>query len=87
MNFLSGDIEQYVGLHTSPEPALLKRINRETYLEVLQPRMLSGHVQGRLLSLISKMVQPKIALEIGTYTGYSALCLRKACAKRGSSSP
>ena len=83
MNFLSGDIEQYVGLHTSPEPALLKRINRETYLEVLQPRMLSGHVQGRLLSLISKMVQPKIALEIGTYTGYSALCLAEGLREEG----
>lgn len=75
MNFLSADIEQYVELHTSPEPELLKLINRETYLEVLQPRMLSGHVQGRLLSLISKMVRPRNVLEIGTYTGYSALCL------------
>ena len=83
MNFLSADIEQYVGLHSSPEPELLKRINRETYLEVLQPRMLSGHVQGRLLSLISKMVRPKYVLEIGTYTGYSALCLAEGLHEDG----
>tara|TARA_B110000459_G_scaffold200004_1_gene247665 strand:- start:1398 stop:2039 length:642 start_codon:yes stop_codon:yes gene_type:complete len=75
MNFLDPDIELYSAEHTSPEDRLLKEISRDTYLEVLQPRMLSGHLQGRLLSMFSKMIQPKSILEIGTYTGYSALCL------------
>ena len=75
MNFLDPDIERYSAEHTSPEDRLLKEISRDTYLEVLQPRMLSGHLQGRLLSMFSKMIQPKSILEIGTYTGYSALCL------------
>ena len=75
MNFISPELEQYAGIHTSPESDLLARINRETHLEVLQPRMLSGHLQGRLLSLLSSLLKPKRILEIGTYTGYSALCL------------
>lgn len=75
MNFISPELEQYAGSHTSPESELLARINRETHLEVLQPRMLSGHLQGRVLSLLSSLLQPKRILEIGTYTGYSALCL------------
>lgn len=75
MNFISPELEQYAGTHTSPESELLARINRETHLEVLQPRMLSGHLQGRVLSLLSNLLQPKRILEIGTYTGYSALCL------------
>ena len=75
MNFISPELEQYAGIHTSPESELLARINRETHLEVLQPRMLSGHLQGRILSLLSSLLKPKRILEIGTYTGYSALCL------------
>jgi len=67
--------DDYLQHHTDAEPALLQELNRETHLKKLQPRMLSGHVQGRLLSMISRMVQPENILEIGTYTGYSALCL------------
>jgi len=69
------ELEQYIEKHTSPESDLLKKINRDTNVEVLKPHMLSGHVQGRFLSLISRWVKPKRILEIGTYTGYSALCL------------
>lgn len=68
-------VEDYVVAHTSPEPPLLHEIERHTYLNILQPQMLSGHMQGRLLSLISQTVQPKRILELGTFTGYSALCL------------
>lgn len=83
MNFLDPDIERYSAEHTSPEDRLLKEISRDTYLEVLQPRMLSGHLQGRLLSMFSKMIQPKSILEIGTYTGYSALCLAEGLSVDG----
>ncbi|NBV07579.1 MAG: O-methyltransferase [Flavobacteriia bacterium] len=75
MNFISPELAHYAGIHTSQESEFLARINRETHLEVLQPRMLSGHLQGRLLSLLSSLLKPKRILEIGTYTGYSALCL------------
>ncbi|MCS7028391.1 MAG: O-methyltransferase [Bacteroidia bacterium] len=75
MDFLPPEIEEYARQHTEPEPELLQQLNRETHAKVLYPRMLSGHFQGRLLSLISKMIRPKYILEIGTYTGYSALCL------------
>ncbi len=75
MNFIPHDLAKYAEAHTTEESALLKRINRDTHAEVLRPRMLSGHLQGRLLSMISKMIQPKFILEIGTYTGYSALCM------------
>ena len=83
MNFISPELEQYAGSHTSPESELLSRINRETHLEVLQPRMLSGHLQGRVLSLLSSLLQPKRILEIGTYTGYSALCLAEGLPNDG----
>ena len=83
MNFISPELEQYAGSHTSPESELLARINRETHLEVLQPRMLSGHLQGRVLSLLSSLLQPKRILEIGTYTGYSALCLAEGLPNDG----
>ena len=73
MNFLDPEIEQYAEAHTTPESPLLAEIARDTYLEVLQPRMLSGHLQGRVLSMLSKMIRPNAVLEIGTYTGYSAL--------------
>lgn len=72
---LKPEIEAYILSHTSPESELLKEINRETQAKILMPRMLSGHLQGRILSMISKIIQPKTILEIGTYTGYSALCL------------
>jgi caffeoyl-CoA O-methyltransferase len=75
MNFLPPEIERYAVEHTSPESELLREVNRETNLNVLMPRMLSGHLQGRVLSLISRLLNPASVLEIGTYTGYSALCL------------
>ncbi len=72
---LKSEIETYILSHTSPENDLLKEISRETQAKILMPRMLSGHLQGRILSMISKIIKPKTILEIGTYTGYSALCL------------
>lgn len=75
MDFLDAEIEKYVTAHTQEEPALLKQINRDTHAKVLMPRMLSGHLQGQVLSMLSHMVKPKQVLEIGTYTGYSAICL------------
>lgn len=75
MDFLPEEIENYARQHSQPEPEILQDLNRETWQKVLAPRMLSGHLQGRFLSMISKIRQPKYILEIGTYTGYSALCL------------
>ena len=75
MHFLPEDIDQYTVNHSSPEPELLQKLNRETHQKVLQPRMLSGHYQGRVLSMLTKLINPKNILELGTYTGYSALCL------------
>ena len=83
MNFLDPEIEQYAEAHTTPENSLLAQITRDTYLEVLQPRMLSGHLQGRVLSMLSKMIRPNAILEIGTYTGYSALCLAEGLSAHG----
>jgi predicted O-methyltransferase YrrM len=83
MNFLPQEIDDYSGAHTSLEDALLFKLNRETNIKVLQPRMLSGHLQGRMLSMMSHMIQPKFILEIGTYTGYSALCLAEGLQKDG----
>jgi len=83
MEFIAQELDQYCCNHSAEENDLLKRINRETHLEVLQPRMLSGHFQGRVLSMLSKMIQPKRILEIGTYTGYSALCLAEGLRKDG----
>ncbi|ABG60272.1 O-methyltransferase [Cytophaga hutchinsonii] len=68
-------IEEYIRAHSTIESDLLKKVNRETYAEVLMPRMLSGHYQGRVLSMLAHMIRPKRILEIGTFTGYSALCL------------
>lgn len=75
MHFLSEELEDYIEQHSEKEPELLARLNKETYQKVLLPRMLSGHFQGRVLSMLSKLVHPVNILEIGTYTGYSALCL------------
>jgi predicted O-methyltransferase YrrM len=83
MEFLSKDISDYVDHHTGAEPEVLRRLNRETYLKVLMPRMLSGHYQGRLLSMISHMIRPSKILEIGTFTGYSALCLAEGLSEGG----
>lgn len=83
MHFLPPAIEAYAQSHSEDEPALLAQLRRDTHLQHIQPRMLSGHFQGRLLSLISKIVRPKIILEIGTYTGYSALCLAEGLAQDG----
>ncbi len=75
--------ENYALKHTSPESAVLKKLNRETHAKILRPRMLSGHFQGKLLEMISHMLQPKKILEIGTYTGYSALCMASGLAPDG----
>ena len=83
MEFIDQKLDDYVCLHTTEEDDLLKELNRQTHLKVLQPRMLSGHFQGRFLSMISKMIQPTSILEIGTYTGYSALCLAEGLKKGG----
>lgn len=83
MEFLPDDIAAYVQAHTAAEPELLKKIARDTHAQVLKPRMLSGNVQGRFLSLISKLMQPNVVLEIGTYTGYSAICLTEGLAAGG----
>ncbi|MCJ7757613.1 MAG: O-methyltransferase [Gillisia sp.] len=83
MNFIPKAIDEYAVDHTQPEPELLARLARETHQKVLQPRMLSGHYQGRLLSMISKIARPKTILELGTYTGYSALCLAEGLQKEG----
>ena len=83
MHFISEAIEEYVINHSEDEPELLKQLSRETHQKILQPRMLSGHYQGRLLSMISKLIRPKHILEIGTYTGYSAICLAEGMQANG----
>jgi caffeoyl-CoA O-methyltransferase len=83
MHFLSEELERYVEQHTQAEPELLSQLNRETWQKVINPRMLSGHLQGRALSMFSKMIQPKYVLEIGTYTGYSALCFAEGLKEDG----
>jgi predicted O-methyltransferase YrrM len=83
MNFLPEAIEQYVEKHSEKEPVLLQQLNRETWQKVLNPRMLSGAFQGRVLAMISKLVNPSKVLEIGTYTGYSALCLAEGMKSGG----
>lgn len=83
MEFFDEEVLTYVEQHCEEESELLKQIHRETYLQVLKPRMLSGHLQGRVLSMFSKMISPTNILEIGTYTGYSALCLAEGLATAG----
>jgi predicted O-methyltransferase YrrM len=83
MEFLDEKLSAYIESHTQPESDLLQRLNRETWAKVLLPRMLSGHLQGRVLAMFSKMIRPSFVLEIGTYTGYSALCLAEGLAPGG----
>ena len=83
MHFISPELENYVEKHSENEPQLLADLNRETYQKVLLPRMLSGHFQGRVLSMLSKLIRPQNILEIGTYTGYSALCLAEGMQDSG----
>jgi len=83
MEFLDEDLQRYAEEHTSPESELLHKINRQTHLHVMKPRMLSGHMQGRLLAMFSHMIRPKQILEVGTYTGYSALCLAEGLQEDG----
>lgn len=83
MDFLAEEINRYTEAHTQSENKVLAELNRNTWTKVLQPRMLSGHLQGRVLSMISKMIRPKYILEIGTYTGYAALCLAEGLQEDG----
>jgi len=83
MDFLPKEIESYVAKNTEKEPKVLNELNHETWEKVLIPRMLSGHIQGRVLSMLSHMINPKNILEIGTYTGYSAICLAEGLQKGG----
>lgn len=83
MHFLSADLEAYAEQNSEKEPSLLAALARETHLKVLQPRMLSGHLQGRFLSLLSKLICPKYIVEIGTFTGYATLCLAEGLSQEG----
>lgn len=83
MKFLPEDLDNYIHLHCEEEPELLKKLNHETWEKIINPRMLSGHVQGRVLSMLSHMIKPKHILEIGTYTGYSAICLAEGLQQKG----
>lgn len=83
MEFIDEQLSLYAEAHTSAENEILEELNRFTYSRILMPRMLSGHLQGRLLSMISKMINPSKVLEIGTYTGYSALCLAEGLKEGG----
>lgn len=84
MHFISQELEDYIEKHSEKEPELLAALNKETYQKILLPRMLSGHFQGRVLSMLSKLIRPVNILEIGTYTGYSALCLCEGMQENGS---
>jgi caffeoyl-CoA O-methyltransferase len=83
MHFISPELEDYIEQHSETEPALLAALNKETYQKILLPRMLSGHFQGRVLSMLAKLIRPLNMLEIGTYTGYSALCLCEGMQENG----
>jgi predicted O-methyltransferase YrrM len=77
------NLENYIADHTSAESELLQKLNRETHVKILFPRMLSGHLQGKILEMISWMIRPERVLEIGTYTGYSAMCLASGLSENG----
>ena len=83
MHFISQELEDYIEQHSENEPALLAALNKETYQKILLPRMLSGHFQGRVLSMLSKLIRPVNILEIGTFTGYAALCLCEGMQENG----
>lgn len=83
MEILDPQLQLYLETHCDPEPEALKKINRETYLKQLKPNMLSGHFQGRLLSMLSKLVNPKLILEIGSFTGYATICLAEGLTEGG----
>ena len=83
MEFLPKEIDDYVLRHTPKESEILYQINRETHLKVMQPRMLSGHFQGQLLKFLVEMIEPKTILEIGTYTGYSAIAMAEGLPENG----
>jgi caffeoyl-CoA O-methyltransferase len=83
MDILPDDLQQYLDIHCEPEPEALQTINRETYLKVLKPHMLSGHYQGRVLSFLSKLMTPKRILEVGTFTGYATICLAEGLTEDG----
>lgn len=84
MHFISPELELYVEKHSQNEPTLLAALHRETFQKIMQPRMLSGHFQGRVLSMLSKLIRPLNILEIGTYTGYATLCLAEGMQENGS---
>ncbi|CAN5318334.1 O-methyltransferase [soil metagenome] len=83
MEFIDEKIENYALVHSQTESDVLKKLNRETHAKVMMPRMLSGHMQGNVLSMFSKMLQPQQILEIGTYTGYSGICLAQGLTQNG----
>jgi len=83
MHFISQELEDYIEKHSQNEPELLAQLNKETYQKILLPRMLSGHFQGRVLSMLSKLIRPNRILEIGTYTGYASLCLCEGMQENG----
>lgn len=83
MEFIGEELLAYAEAHSSPESKLLQQINRDTHAYILMPRMLSGHLQGRLLAMLAHMIRPKAVLEIGTYTGYSALCMAEGLHPEG----
>lgn len=83
MDFIDKDLMKYIESHTEEAPEVLSKLDRETYANIYMPRMLSGHLQGRILAMLSNMIQPKVILEIGTYTGYSAISLAEGLAENG----
>ena len=83
MHFLSPSLVDYIQDHSEDEPLVLQELTRETHLKVVRPRMITGHFQGRVLSMLSKIIQPKYILEIGTYTGYSAICMAEGMPAKG----
>ncbi len=83
MEILDPELQAYLDAHCDAEPGALKKIGRETYLKQLKPHMMSGHYQGRLLSMLSKMIQPKLVLEVGAFTGYATICLAEGLAEGG----
>lgn len=83
MDFQDQELQRYIEAHTTPESDVLAQINRDTHIMTLKPRMLSGHLQGRMLAMISQMVRPSRILEIGTFTGYSAVCLAEGLQEGG----